>query len=56
MEALQRQKRDKDREHSLKHYEYLKHKIEDEEGSAKKKVEERRMAEEYVVRNLTAFE
>ena len=40
----------------MKHYEYLKHKIEDEEGSAKKRLEEKRLEEEKVVRNLSAFE
>jgi len=56
VEELQKAKKDKDREHSLKHYEYLKHKIEQEEGSAKKSIDQRRMEEEFVVRNLSAFE
>ena len=56
VESLQQKKREKDREHSLKHYEYLKHKIEDEEGSAKKRIEEKRLEEDKVVRNLSAFE
>ena len=56
MDELKNKKREKDRQHSLRHYEYLKHKIEDEEGSAKKQGEIRKMQEEYVVRNLSAFD
>jgi hypothetical protein len=56
VEELQKKKREKDRQHSLRHYEYLKHKLEDEEGSAKKVMELKKLEEERVVRTLTDFE
>lgn len=53
---MSKTKRDKDREHSARQYEYLKHKIEDEEGSMKKRNEQKRLEEVQVISNLTSYE
>ena len=56
VEQMSRKRLEKDRQHSQRHYESLRHKIDDEENNSKRSSGLRRQEEEAVVKSLSSFE
>lgn len=52
---MKEQKQNKDKQHSLRHYEYLRHKIEEEENRWKRRGEIRKVEDQQIDGNLRTF-